>query len=84
MILEARDFKSCEVHIGSQVNKYGKPIMNTGRIITKEEKMAIIDYLNINKIPINSRTTTLLLRKYLSGNVDLGIGGSKKRNRIKN
>ena len=53
--------------VGVQFDKNNKPIPNTGRIITEEEKENLIKYLTENKIPINRFTYRALMKRYLKG-----------------
>jgi len=53
--------------VGVQFDKKNRPIPGTGREITKEEKQNIIFYLNENKIPLNIKTYSIAMRRYLNG-----------------
>lgn len=58
------------LEVGFQKDENGYPIDGTGRIITKDEKQLILDYLKKYKIPINSKTFNLTLKRYISGDLN--------------
>lgn len=58
-----------KVEINCQKDKKGFPIPGTGKIITREEKQSIIDYLMENRVPLNSKTYDIALKRYLNGNL---------------
>ena len=46
---------------------------------TKDELQAVIDYLEMHKLPVNDKTTNLVCRKYASGKLDIFANNSKKK-----
>ena len=46
---------------------------------TKDELQAVIDYLEMHKLPVNDKTTNLVCRKYASGKLDIFATNSKKK-----
>ena len=46
---------------------------------TKDELQAVIDYLEINKLPVNDKTTNLVCKRYASGKLDIFATNSKKK-----
>lgn len=46
---------------------------------TKDELQAVIDYLEIHKLPVNDKTTNLVCKRYASGKLDIFATNSKKK-----
>ena len=46
---------------------------------TKDELQAVIDYLEMHKLPVNDKTTNLVCRKYASGKLDIFANNFKKK-----
>ena len=53
--------------VGVKFDKWGKIIEGSGREITEEEKLFLIDYLHSNYIPVNRFTYKAALNRYLNG-----------------
>lgn len=47
-------------------DKDGLPIAGTGRVIEESEKLAIVDFLKNNNIPINKRTYNTAFKRYIN------------------
>ncbi|MGN0973531.1 MAG: hypothetical protein ACI4OT_02180 [Bacilli bacterium] len=47
-------------------DKDGIPIAGTGRVIEESEKLAIVDFLKNNNIPINKRTYNVAFKRYIN------------------
>lgn len=58
-----------DVEVFCEKDKDGYSIPGTGRIITKEEKLYIIDFLKQNNIPLSTKTYNLAFKRYLIGNL---------------
>lgn len=56
--------------INSKKDKYGLPIIGTGRVITEEEKIEMLSFLKSNNIPISNNSLRDITARYLSGNKD--------------
>ena len=56
--------------INSKKDKYGLPIIGTGRVITEEEKIEMLSFLKSNNIPISNNSLRDITTRYLSGNKD--------------
>lgn len=69
--------------IGVEKDDRGNIIEGTGREITTEEKQQIINYLNQNSIPLNTKTYRVALRRYIDNklfeNEENLINATKKR-----
>ena len=46
---------------------------------TKDELQAVIDYLEMHKLPVNDKTTNLVCKRYASGKLDIFANNSKKK-----
>lgn len=67
-----------EEEINLKKDSNGYLIPNTGRIITKEEKELVINYLIDNKIPLYSGIYAIALKKYLDNTLKIESNKSKK------
>ena len=56
-----------EKRIGAEVDKFGRVIENSGRIITDEEKRNIINYLKKKNIVVNMVTFNAAFKRYIKG-----------------
>lgn len=66
---EIDNILSSNVEIFCEKDKYENPIPGTGRTITKEEKIYIIDFLKYNHVPFSTKTYNLAFKRYLTGNL---------------
>lgn len=55
--------------VGVQTDEKGNIIEGTGREITIDEKQEVINYLNNNNIPINTKTYRIALKRYINNNL---------------
>jgi len=55
-----------DFEIGAKLNKYGYPILGTGTVITPECKIEVINFLKENNIPINEKTLSLALNRFIN------------------
>ncbi len=58
-------------------DKNGFPIQGTGRIVTEEEKLSVMDFLRRNDVPLTSRTYNVAFRRYLKNQLFNGIDKRK-------
>ena len=60
-------------------NEEGMPIPGTGRVITTEEKMGIIDYLLSNNIPLTTKLYALAMKRYMDDELEIELGKNKTK-----
>ncbi len=57
--------------VNTKKDEKGIPIYGSGRLITSEEKLAVIDYLNRHKICVTDRTYAIAFRRSILGLLDI-------------
>lgn len=65
--------------VNLQRDETGMPIPGTGRIITAEEKKMVFDYILDNKLPLTKKMYDLILKAYISGDLELEEEKEKTR-----
>ena len=63
---------------GVEVDGEGNPIKNSGREVSLEEKLYVLDYLKKNNIPLLDDTYRIALIRYLNGTLEDNKNNSKK------
>lgn len=63
--------------VGIEFDEDKRPIPGTGRLISKEEKQKIIDYLKENNIPLYDDCYNIALRRYINGTLVLDLEKQK-------
>ncbi|MBQ3021224.1 MAG: hypothetical protein IJD92_03265 [Bacilli bacterium] len=58
-------------------DKNGIPIPNTGRIISLDEKKAIIEYMKTNHIPLNSKLFDIAVNRFVDDELEIALARKK-------
>ncbi len=66
---EINEFLNSTLEVNCEFDNNGNSIANSGRIITQEEKTKIMEFLIENHIPLNRRTFSIALKRYLNNNL---------------
>ena len=76
---DIKDILSEKTEINCAKDTRGISIPGTGQVISQETKEKLINYLTINKIPVNRKTYTLVFRRYVNGSLELDNHDNKTR-----
>ena len=65
--------------IGIEFDSNNNPIANTGRLVTKEEKVSVVNYLKENNIPLYDYCYDIALKRYINGTLSISDNNKKSK-----
>jgi hypothetical protein len=69
--IDTRKILNITVVMGIKIDNEGNSIANTGREISKEEKLAVIQWLKVNRIPLTEQTYNIAFNRYYNNLIQL-------------